>query len=83
VGISHDKLVLEGSFISEDCFQSLNIFSKSFTIGIPIKLDISKRMIEENINNINDYANKLYKQEIFCIQKHTWIHGVSGKLMLF
>ena len=83
VGIKNVKLILDGGFISEDCFRSLNKYSNYFTIGIPAKLDISKQMINDNINNISSYANKLEKQEIFCTQKPTSIHGVSGKLMLF
>jgi transposase len=84
VGIDHVKLILDGGFMSEDCFKNLNNLCSTFTIGVPSFLDISKKMIEEYRNSINRYVNKLDIQEdIFCIQKPTSIYGVSGKLMLF
>jgi transposase len=83
VGIKNVKFILDGGFMSEDCFISLNNCSNTFTIGVPAHLDISKAMIKANVNDINNYNNKLDKQEIFCVQQSTSIHGISGKLMLF
>ncbi|MDR1872858.1 MAG: hypothetical protein LBS60_13235 [Deltaproteobacteria bacterium] len=83
VGIKNVKLILDGGFINEECFVHLNKLCKTFTIGIPSHLDISKEMIKENIDNITSFTNKLFWQEMFCVQKPTSIHGISGKLMLF
>jgi hypothetical protein len=58
VGIKNVKLVLDGGFISEECFRSLNDACKSFTIGIPSSLDISRKMIAAHIADIDRYANK-------------------------
>ncbi|MDR1656096.1 MAG: transposase, partial [Deltaproteobacteria bacterium] len=83
VGIKNVKFILDGGFMSEDCFKSLNKSCNSFTIGIPAYLDISKDMVEKNINLINSYSNKLANQEMFCVQESKEIYGVSGKLMLY
>jgi transposase len=83
VGIKNVKLVLDGGFISEECFKSLNDACKAFTIGIPSSLGISREMIATHIADIGRYSNKLAEQEIFCIEQPTSIHGVSGKLMLY
>jgi transposase len=83
IGIQNVKIILDGGFISEEYFVNLNNLCKTFTIGIPSHLDISKEMIKENIANITGFANKLPRQEMFCVQKPTSIHGISGKLMLF
>jgi transposase len=83
VGIENVNLILDGGFMSEDCFKSLNNFCNTFTIGISANLDISKEMIKTNIDGITSFSNKLGGQEIFCVQQPTSIHGVSGKLMLY
>jgi hypothetical protein len=83
VGLKKINLILDGGFISEECFISLNKSCNAFTIGIPAHLDIAKEMIKANINGITNYHNKLPKQEIFCIQQMTSIHSVSGKLLLY
>jgi transposase len=83
IGIKNVKLILDGGFISKDCFQSLKKSCYAFTIGIPGKLAISKNMIKANINKISNYANKLPKQEIFCVQQKVQIYGIDGKLMLY
>ena len=73
VGIKNVKLVLDGGFVSEECFQSLNNFCNAFTIGIPASLDIAKDMIAAQRTDIEKYANKLPDKEIFCIQQ-SFIH---------
>jgi transposase len=83
VGITDVKLVLDGGFISEECFKSLSNSCKNFTIGIPASLDVSKNMIATHINDIRKFMNKLPEREIFCVQQETSIHGVNGKLMLY
>jgi hypothetical protein len=61
VGIKNVKLVLDGGFMSADCYQSLNEAATAFTIGVPASLDISKDMINKYINDITSYANKITK----------------------
>jgi transposase len=83
VGIKNVKLVLDGGFISKDCFVSLDKLCFDFTIAIPSKFKISRDMIKARGKSINNCANKLPKQEIFCVQHPTAIYGVDGKLMLY
>jgi transposase len=83
VGIKDIKLVLDGGFMSENCFSSLSKLCKSFTIGISSNLDIAKEMISANLTEITKFSNKLPEREIFCVQQETSIHGTNGKLMLF
>jgi transposase len=82
-GIKDVKLVIDGGFISEECFKSLNNACKAFTIGIPAGLGISREMISAHISDIDKYANKLPGQDIFCVQQAASIHRISGKVMLY
>lgn len=83
VGLKDVKLVLDGGFISPDCFKSLKDNCNAFTIGIPASLDIAKELIAKQRSEIEQYANKLPGQDIFCVQQPTVIHGVSGNLLLY
>ena len=83
VGIKNVKLVLDGGFVREECFQSLHNSCSAFTIGIPASLDIAKDMIDARRNDIEKFANKLPDIEIFCVQQSFTYYGVDGKLMLY
>jgi transposase len=83
VGINGVKLVVDGCFISPECFKSLKNFCKCFTAGIPAYLEISQKMINAHIIDIDRYHDKLPEQEIFCVEQPISIHGVNGKLMLY
>jgi hypothetical protein len=83
VGIKNVKLVVDGGFISEDCFKSFYKYCKAVTIGIPACLDISQKMIQAHITDRENHKNRLPDQEIFCFQQPALIHSVNGKLMLY
>lgn len=83
VGLKDIKFILDGGFINEECFQSLHIHSKAFTIGIPKSLDIADEMIKANYQNIEKYVNKLSDDDVYCVEKFFEYYGVSGRLMLF
>jgi transposase len=83
VGIKDVKLVLDGGFISPECFSALAGSCKAFTIGIPATLAIAKGMISKHRAGIEQYVNKLPGQEVFCMQESVAIHGVTGKLLLY
>jgi transposase len=83
VGIKDVKLILDGGFLSNESFKTLNTLCRAFTTGMSTSLDISKEMINSYSNDIDKFANKLPTQEIFCVQQPTTVHGVDGKLMLY
>jgi transposase len=82
-GLTNVKIVVDGGFISEECFKTLDKLCKAFTIGIGSSLKISRDMINSNCAKIEIYDNKLPLQEIFCVHKPISIHGIKGKLMLY
>jgi transposase len=83
VGINNVKLVLDGGFISAECFAALNKIGKSFTIGIPMSQKTSKQMHSQYSSQILQHVNKLKDFDIYCVQKTSNLHGVNGKSMLF
>jgi transposase len=83
VGISDVKFVVDGGFISELCIRQLSKHAKSFTIGIPVNLNISVEMLKTHSEGIDKYVNKLNGYEIYCVEKTIEIYGINGRLMLF
>jgi hypothetical protein len=59
VRIKGVKLVADGGFISPECFKILKNFCKCFTIGIPAYLEISRKMINAHVIDIDRYHSQL------------------------
>jgi transposase len=83
VGIRDVKFVLDGGFVNEDSFQSLNECGTAFTMGIPAYLDIAQEMINSHSAGIDSYANKVAGRELYCVEKNTRIYEISGRLLLY
>lgn len=83
VGIKRVKMILDGGFWSEECLTSLHGFCDAFTVGMPIHLKDSERILAENGDDIEKYANELTSHHIYCISVDAEICGVPGRVLLY
>jgi len=83
IGIKRIKLVTDGGFWEKVCFESLFEFCDAFTIGMPLYLKDSTRILEANGDGIEKYCNELSGHRIFCIEVHDKVCGVSGKVLIY
>ena len=83
VGIQNVKMVLDGGFWSEECIKSLKSCCDAFTVGMPIFLKDSEKILSDNADGIDKYANELAGSHIYCIQVNTCLYGVSGRVLVY
>jgi len=83
LGIQRVKMVLDGGFWSEECIKCLDYCCDAFTIGMPSSLNESENTIKIYGNNIESYANELAYPHIYCVEAHTVIYDVPGKILLY
>ena len=73
VGIRNVKLFLDGGFRSRECIQSLAESCRAFTVGMPLFLKESDKILDTYGNDIEKYSNELTNYHIYCIQAETEI----------
>ena len=83
IGIKNVKMILDGGFWSEECITSLNVYSETFTIGMPAFLKESEKVLSCLSDGIEKYENELAENHIYCKQVNTEIYGVRGRVLLF
>jgi transposase len=83
IGIERVKMVLDGGFWSEECIKSLNKCCSAFTVGMPVYLKESEKILAEYSAGIEIYANELTYRHIYCTQVNIEIYGVAGRVLLF
>jgi transposase len=83
VGISGVKFVLDGGFVNEDSFQSLNECGTAFTMGIPAHLEIAQKMMNDYPMGIDGYINKVADRELYCVEEPEEIYSIKGRLLLY
>jgi transposase len=83
LGISRVKMILDGGFWSEECIKTLEGYCDAFTIGMPIHLKESEKILDTHADNIECYANELKYRHIYCVQAFLEIHSVAGRVLVF
>jgi len=83
IGINHVKMILDGGFWSEGCIKCLDYCCEAFTIGMPASLKESEHIIATHGGGIEAYANELVYPHTYCVDVHTVIHDVPGKVLLY
>ena len=83
IGIKRVKLVTDGGFWSQVCFNDLLEFCDAFTIGMPIYLKDSVRILEANGEDIEKYANELSGRHVYCTEVDDEVCGVAGKVLIY
>ena len=83
VGIEHVKMVLDGGFWSKECLTSLQDFCAAFTMGMPLYLKESERILTAHGINIEKYENELSRHHIYCVSVNTKVYGVPGRVLIY
>lgn len=83
VGIDRVKMVLDRGFWSQECFASLHDCCEAFTVGMPVFLKESQKIIEEYGKGIESYANELPKRNVYCIPINYEIFGIAGRVLVY
>jgi transposase len=84
VGIERVKMILDAGFWSEECFKSLHVHCDAFTIGMPLFLKESERILLTHGQDIEKYANELSRHHhIYCVSVDAEIHGIPGRVLIY
>ena len=83
VGIERVKMVLDGGFWSKECLTNLQGFCDAFTMGMPLYLKESERILAAHGTNIEKYENELSCHHIYCVPVNTAIYGIPGRVLIY
>ena len=83
VGITHTKLVLDGGFWSKTCLVGLQKFCDAYTIGMPMHLKVSQKILATYGEGVEKYQNELVGRHIYCVSVETVVCGVLGRVLLY
>ena len=84
VGIERVKMVLDGGFWSKECLTSLQSLCDTFTMGMPLHLKDSKRILAAHGTNIDKYENELERRHhIYCVSVNKKVYGIPGKVLIY
>lgn len=83
VGIKRVKMILDGGFWSEECLTGLQGFCDAFTVGMPIYLKESERILAAHGADIEKYKNELTRHHIYCVPVNAEIYGVPGRILIY
>jgi transposase len=84
IGLKRIKMVVDGGFWSQECFESLNKHCEAFTVGMPAYLKDSEKLISSIGNSIEQYINELANyRHIFCEPRDMVIHSIPGRVFLY
>jgi transposase len=83
VGIHRVKMILDGGFWREECFTNLHCSCDAFTMGMPAYLKESENIIATCGDGIEQFANELAGQHIYCVPVNAKIYGVAGRVLLY
>jgi transposase len=84
VGIEHNKIVLDGGFWSQECFENLEDIFDAFTVGMPGYLNEARQLIDEYGTGIENFSNRLKGvPEIYCLSCDKTLYDVPGRVLLY
>lgn len=84
VGIERVKMILDAGFWSEECFENLHGCCDAFTVGMPLFLKESEKLLIAHARDVERYANKLPRHHhIYCVSVDTEIHAISGRVLIY
>jgi len=83
IGLQNVKMVLDGGFWSEECIKNLKACCDAFTVGMPIFLKDSEKILSAYADGIDKYTNELIAYHIYCVQINTNLYGVSGRVLVY
>lgn len=83
VGINRVKMILDGGFWSEGCIVSLKEACEAFTVGMPMHLKESQRLLATYGNEVAKYSNELNSPHIYCMSINIEVSGIKGRALLY
>jgi transposase len=83
VGIKRVKMVLDGGFWSEECLTNLNNACEAFTMGMPLYLKESERILAAYGGGIEKYANELTERHVYCVPAPMELYGFPGRALIY
>jgi transposase len=83
VGIKRIKMVVDAGFWSEECLKSLKNACETFTVGMPVFLKESEKIVSGYGEGIDKYANELGRHHVYCVPVQTEIHGICGRVLIY
>jgi transposase len=83
VGIKRVKMILDGGFWSEEDIRSLDDACDAFTLGMPLSLKESEKILADYGKDIDKYINELKEHHVYCVPVNATIYGVSGRVLLY
>lgn len=83
VGIQRVKMILDGGFWSAECLTGLQGFCDAFTVGMPLYLKESEKILAAHGTDIEQYKNELTRHPIYCVTVNAEIYGVPGRALIY
>lgn len=84
VGIERVKMILDGGFWSEECLTSLHACCEAYTVGMPLHLKESERLLLAHGAGIEKYAHEVPgHQHVSCVAVETVLYGVRGRVLIY
>lgn len=83
MGINRIKMILDGGFWSKECLTNLQDFCDAFTVGMPLYLNESERILAVYGTDIEKYKNELSRHHIYCVPINMEIYGVPGRVLIY
>jgi len=83
VGINSVKMILDGGFWDEKCFDALSELCTAFTIGMSASLTESKNILSSHASGVAHFANRLSIPHTFCVAVDTTIWSINGRALLY
>jgi transposase len=83
VGINDVKMILDGGFWDEKCFEALSELCTAFSIGMSANLTQSKDILNSHVHDVAHFANRLNIPHTFCVPINTTVWGVDGRALLY
>jgi hypothetical protein len=83
VGINSVKMILDGGFWGEKCFEALGELCTAFTVGMAASLTESKKILNSHASDVAHFANRLTIPHTFCVAVDTTIWGAKGRALLY
>ena len=83
VGLKNYHLVADGGFFFEKCFKSLKKHMKSFTVGMPLERNVSKKIVDSVMNDIHSYKYRVPEFHIQCVEVSDKIYRTKGRVLVY
>lgn len=82
VGINSAKLVLDGGFFDKEQINTLVNSGHIFSVGMPLKLDLSKKLFNKHISELYDFKNRTNFTSNYTRVEDYELFGIKGRIVI-